>query len=425
MTAACMAAEPGYTWRTVLLSILVAIVPLAGSAPYTLLKALVLLVLLVTGIVLIRRQPDVRLRYRIARFVVIVCFLRLAYAFYSITWHDLRWNELDLPAQTLLYLGTAAVFATVLDWRLIWKILALSTLVFGGSCIVQHHVLGLERAHGFSGGEWTAIEFTMVTLCMALFSVIRLIQPNVHPAERWLHGVAIAVGVYGSILAQSRGPILAFIPAMLMVIAVHVRRTRRWRGALAFVGALVIGVVGATTMLNHEVIQRFGEVSGEITGFNQENEVGSVRERIAMWGVAVDAFAEHPVAGVGLNQFGTYAREGIARGEVSDSIFRYNHPHNEYLEAAATGGVPLLVIMLLVFILPGLHFVRRVGHADETTAMIATAGLAVVIVYALSAFTDNVFYRAMPHSFYFYLVLGFMLATALPARDVRRGGSSC
>ncbi|MFB3129495.1 MAG: O-antigen ligase family protein, partial [Lysobacteraceae bacterium] len=268
MTAACMAAEPRYTWRTVLLSILVAIVPLAGSAPNTLLKAVLLLALLVTGVVLIRRQPDVRLRYRIARFIVIVCFLRLAYAFYSILWHGLRWNELDLPAQTLLYLGTAAVFATALDWRLIWKIFAVSTLVFGGSCIVQHHVMGLERAHGFSGGEWTAIEFTMVTLCMALFSVIRLIQPNVHPAERWLHGVAIAVGVYGSILAQSRGPILAFIPAMLMVIVVHVRRTRRWRGALVFVGALAIGVVGATSVLNHEVIQRFGEVSGEISGFN-------------------------------------------------------------------------------------------------------------------------------------------------------------
>jgi len=47
----------------------------------------------------------------------------------------------------------------------------------------------------------------------------------------------------------------------------------------------------------------------------------------------------------------------------------------------------------------------------------------VVIVYALSAFTDNVFYRAMPHSFYFYLVLGFMMATALPARNLHRPGS--
>lgn len=423
MTAACMAAEPRHYWRIALLSTLVAVVPLAGSAPYNLLKAVLLLALLVTGVVLIRRQPDVRLRYRIARFIVIACLLRLAFAFFSITWHDLRWSELDLPAQMLLYLGTAAVFAAVLDWRLIWTLFALSTLVFGGSCIVQHHVMGLERAYGFSGGEWTAIEFTMVTLCMALFSVIRLIQPNVHPAERCLHGVAVAVGVYGSILAQSRGPILAFIPAMLMVMTVHVWRTRRWRGPLAFVGALVIGVLGATTVLNHQVIQRFGEVSGEIAGFNQHNEVGSVRERIAMWGVAVDAIAEHPLTGVGLNQFGTYAREGIARGEVSDAISRYNHPHNEYLEAAVTGGVPLLLIMLLIFILPGIHFVRRIGHADETTAMVATAGLAVVIVYALSAFTDNVFYRAMPHSFYFYLVLGFMLATALPARDLRRPGS--
>jgi O-antigen ligase len=415
MTAAVTAADPRYTWRTVLLSALVAIIPLAVSVPWKG-KALPMLAMLVVGMVMMARSPDTRLRYRLVRAIVVVGLLRFAYAVFSIAWHKLGWGELDLPAQTLVFLGTAAVFTAPLDWRWIWTVFALTTLVLGGSCIVQHHLLGVERAYGTNGGDWSAIEFTMVTLCMVLFSIIRLIQPGVPRGERALHALAIVVGAYGAILTQSRGPMLAFIPALLVVVIVHVRRTGRWHGAALCVGLLVAGVITATTALHHEVLHRFGEVGEEVSTFSKDNTAGPVRERLAMWEVAGKAFAEHPIDGVGIDQFGHFTRELVARGEASPIIARYDHPHNEYLEAAATGGVPLLLITLLVFALPAMHFIRRLDHPDEWTATLATAGLALVVMYVLSAITDNVFYRAMPHSFYFYLALGFMLATARPVR---------
>ncbi|UPG86012.1 O-antigen ligase family protein [Luteibacter aegosomatis] len=420
MTAAVTAADPRYTWRTVLLSALVAIIPIAVSVSWKA-KALPMLALVVVGIVMMFRQADTRTRYRIVRAIVIVGLLRFAYAVFSIAWHGLGWGELDLPAQTLIFLCTAAAFTAMLDWRLIWTIFALTTCVLGGSCIVQHHLLGVERAYGTNGGDWSAIEFTMVTLCMVLFSIIRLIQPGVSRGERLLHALAIAIGAYGAILTQSRGPMLAFVPSLLVVVAVHVRRTGRWHGAALCVGVLVAGVITATTALNHQVMHRFGEVHGEISTFSEHNVAGPVRERLAMWEVAVQAFREHPLDGVGIDQFGSFTRELATQGDASPIIARYDHPHNEYLEAAATGGVPLLIITLLVFVLPAVHFIRRLGHPDEWTAMLATAGLALVVMYALSAFTDNVFYRAMPHSFYMYLVFGLALATALPTRVALAG----
>ncbi|MET0935022.1 MAG: O-antigen ligase family protein [Luteibacter sp.] len=413
MTAATQAADSTHTWRTLLLSALVAIIPIAVSVPWKA-KALPILVLVVTGIVLLATRPEVRLRFRVARAIVIVCVLRFAYAVFNIAFHKLGWGELDLPAQTLIFLLTAAVFTRQLHWRGIWMAFAVTTMVLGGSCIVQHHVMGIDRAYGINGGDWSAIEFTMVTLCMTLFSIIRVIQPAVPQAERWLHGMAIAVGAYGALLTQSRGPMVAFVPALLVVIAVHVRRTRQWRGALVFVGVLVVGVVATTTALDHQVVQRFSQVSDEVSTFSKDNSQGAVRERIAMWESASSAFLEHPWAGVGLDQFGAYTRSKVAVGEASEAIAKYDHPHNEYLEAAATGGVPALVIVLLLFGLPAWHFLRRLGHADEWTATFATAGLATIVMYALSAMTDNVFYRAMPHSFFLFLVLGFVMATALP-----------
>lgn len=421
MTAAPPAADPTRSWRTFLLSALVAIIPIAVSVPWKA-KALPILVLVITGIVMLIGRAETRLRYRVAWAIVAICVLRFAYAVFNIAFHRLGWNELDLPAQTLVFLVTAAVFTGRLHWRVIWTFFAVTTLVLGGSCIFQRYVMNVDRAYGINGGDWSAIEFTMVTLCMTLFSIIRLIQPRVALGERWLHGIAVAVGTYGAILTHSRGPMLAFIPALLIVIAVHVRRTGHWRGALVFVGVLALGVVGATTVLDREVVRRFGEVSGEVSTFSKDNSVGPVRERLAMWQSAMEAFHEHPLAGVGIDQFGAYTRARVAAGEANEAIAKYDHPHNEYLEAAATGGVPSLLIVLLLFALPAVHFIRRLGDRDEWVATLATAGLVIVTMYVLSAMTDNVFYRAMPHSFFLFLVLGFVMATALPVtsrRDAR------
>jgi O-antigen ligase len=51
-----------------------------------------------------------------------------------------------------------------------------------------------------------------------------------------------------------------------------------------------------------------------------------------------------------------------------------------------------------------------VRHADGAVSLLASSGLAVVGMYALCALSDNVFYRAMPHSLYFFLVLGFSVS---------------
>src|SRR6187402_2957464 len=249
MTAATPAADPTRSWRAFLLSALVAIIPIAVSVPWKA-KALPILALVITGIVMLVSRAETRLRYRVAWAIVAICLLRFAYAVFNIAFHRLGWNELDLPAQTLVFLLTAAAFTGRLHWRGIWTFFAVTTLVLGGSCIFQRYIMGVDRAYGINGGDWSAIEFTMVTLCMTLFSIIRLIQPRVALGERWLHGVAVTVGTYGAILTHSRGPMLAFIPALLIVIGVHVRRTGHWRGALVFVGVLALGVVGATTVLD-------------------------------------------------------------------------------------------------------------------------------------------------------------------------------
>jgi len=116
--------------------------------------------------------------------------------------------------------------------------------------------------------------------------------------------------------------------------------------------------------------------------------------------------------GIGVGQFDAYTREEVAAGRSHAAIERYNQPHNEYLEAAATGGVPGLLILLAVFLVPLRYFSRRVLDADDEVALPAAIGVGVIVLYMLCALTDAVFYRVMTQSFYFFTVLGLALRLA-------------
>jgi len=222
-----------------------------------------------------------------------------------------------------------------------------------------------------------------------------------------LHGLAAASAMYGALLTQSRGPLLAFLPAFLVLALVQARRRGRWRnGALCLAFALGAGAVAMLGM-HGQMLARFSAIPTEVASFEQApGAPGAVRERLEMWQVATRAFLAHPLAGIGSGAFNGYVRGEIAAGRASASIAHYNQPHNEYLDAAASGGIAGLASVLLAFALPLLFFLRRIGAADPEIAQPARAGFAITLLYALCALTDGVFYRVMTQSFYFFMVIG-------------------
>jgi O-antigen ligase len=219
--------------------------------------------------------------------------------------------------------------------------------------------------------------------------------------------------MYGALLTQSRGPLLSFVPVFLLIVALHVRRTGQWRRGLLLTGAIMVGACIATLGLRQEMVHRFTEVKTEASTYNHLHDAsGSIRERLEMWRTARRAFMEHPAAGIGLDQFGAYTDQQIAAGKSNSSIAQYDHPHNEFLDAAATGGVPGLLVLLLVLFVPLGYFVRHALNRHDAAALPALGGVAVTGMYILCGLTDNVFYRAMPHSLYFFLVLGLAILVA-------------
>jgi O-antigen ligase len=395
------------SWQLWAASLLLAAMPLCFAVSGRL-KTVPMVLLFVAGLVLLVTRAETRRACRLAWPVAAACALRLLYDIGNFLGHRLDWTTLDLPAQTLLFLGIAAVFTLPLKPRVIAIGFSLTTLLLGAASLYQRYMLGADRPYGLNGGDWAAVEFAMYLLVLVLLSMLQALRPGTRRGDRWLHVAAVVVGLYGAVLTQSRGPLLSFAPIYLGLMLWYAMRSRHWRRMLALFTVTVLGMLAVTATLHHEMVERLTDVPAEIASFNSgsSSDAGAVGERLEMWRTAWQAFLEHPLAGIGLDQFGVYVREQAAAGNASPAIAKYVHPHSEYLESLVAGGLPALLVLLLFLAVPLVFFARRLNHAQEPVATAAVAGLMVIGMYGLCAFSDNVLYRAMPQSLYLFLVLG-------------------
>lgn len=389
-----------------LLSWLVAMLPLSFALSSRF-KVLPMAVLALVGLGLLIRRVDVRSTWWGARWVIIACLLRLIYDICNVASHRLGWAPLDLPSQTLPFLALAAVFALPIDRRILALGFGLTSLTLGIVCFYQHYLLGIERPYGLNGGDWAAIEFAMYLLIMVLLSLLEALRSDVTWLMRAFYSVAAAIGLAGAILTQSRGPLLAFAPICSILLIWQGWQSRHWRRALIALGLVIIGMLIVTASLQREMLERFSAVQRELATSSSLHTHGAIRERLEMWRLSWRAFTEHPLAGLGLDQFGPYVQAQASQGKASLAIAGYVHPHSEYFESLVAGGLPALLVLLAFLCLPLAFFLSHSRCSDETVRHTAAAGAMTVTMFALCGFSDNVFYRAMPHSLYLFLVLGF------------------
>lgn len=405
-------------WRAWIVSLLIAIMPLSFAVPVKA-KALPALILFLTGLWAIAARPDVRRAYRRAAPVVVPAAIALVFWGVNVGAHGVDWREFDVTSHVLAFMVIAGTFALPLRTAVVRIGFSSSAGVLGLICLEQHYVEGIDRVYGLNNGEWGAIEFGMFMLTLALVAILQALRGELRPRERAMHAVFAALAFYGALLTQSRGPLLAFVPVFAALMLIQGRRTGRWRQSVL---ALVIGVGAAglaATTLHGEMVERLAAVKDEVATYSEQDATGAVRERLEMWRAARMAVIAHPLTGVGMNQFGSFTRARIADGKVNPSVERYTHPHSEYLEWAATGGIPGLLILAALFGCSLGYFGRHALNPDNTVAMPACAGFSTTAMYALCGLTDNVFYRAMPHSLFFFLTLGLAVHVAR-VRERRR-----
>jgi O-antigen ligase len=220
----------------------------------------------------------------------------------------------------------------------------------------------VNRNH-FAGWMLMALPVTLGLLFGGLARAMRAVRPQWRDRFVWLSSAeanrlillaaAALVMALSLVLTMSRSGVTAFAVAIAITGTLVARR--RWTGGraavalgyLAFLVVVVIGWAGADVLASRFAAADWNDLNA----------------RRGAWADANGVRARFPLAGTGLNTYGT----AMVLYQRYDRAHRYTEAHNDYLQLAAEGGALLTIPAGLCVV--AFAFAVRSRFAVETSAM--------------------------------------------------------
>lgn len=229
--------------------------------------------------------------------------------------------------------------------------------------------------------------------------------------EIWLKVVCGMAGLYASFLSQARGGWLA-LPVLLVMLILTSRQ--HWRRKLAF-GLASVALLGSVYATSPMVRDRVHNASEELQMyFDGRDPNTSIGLRMQFWHASIDLFREHPLTGVGTQNIRPEFVRRAEEGKMSSLGATFNHSHNDMLWIMASLGIPGLLALLAIYLVPFVLFARAARGADTRTHAAGRMGLVVVTGYVVFGFTEAMFAITMNAAFYAGM-LAILMALARPA----------
>ncbi|GAB7543586.1 O-antigen ligase family protein [Cupriavidus sp. 8B] len=319
------------------------------------------------------------------------------------------WNVMDNPSRILLLLVTCLVILKIAPdpqriWRGITIALAMSLVVV----LFQYWVLNDPRP-----SAWTqAIAFGNMVAALGLIGFVRPGTSRKSHLVAWLD-LALAGSVL--IVNGTRGAWLALFITMIPLLFVRYpsMRPAKFFGAVVLIAALAAGFY---LVPGSPVAQRVDLVRGQWEQFQHGNTETSVGARLKLWQMALESIHLHPWLGVGVGQFARIPQSSIfCKEHGSSDVCTLEHAHNDVLEAAATMGMPGMLALLGLFLVPGVLFWRLLGvcrrNANPLGVSLCASGIGVVMASLISGLTQVT--MAHQANIVFYAgVIGLLLGLA-------------
>jgi O-antigen ligase len=318
-------------------------------------------------------------------------------------------NTLDGPSRLLFGLsciGFVVGFKPSHRW-FCWG-LCVGAIGAGALALVQRLVFGIDRVDGFTHHP---ISFGDLSLATGLLALCTLSEFR---GTRWiaLPWLALMAGMLGSIFSGSRGGWLA-LPLVVWPLLIYGRalygKAILWSLGF-FLGLTVLAYIVPAT----GVAFRLAEAVSNVQGYMQSGDATtSVGIRLELWKASWLMFSEHPLMGVGRDQFENALQQLAAQGQLQMSpALNYSSSHNDMLHFLATGGLLDFSCLLLMYGAPAMFFVKILQQPSHPHQISALMGLVLVLSFIAFSLTDAMFWLMMPKVYYVMMtsvLIGFCL----------------
>lgn len=287
----------------------------------------------------------------------------------SRTYFHTHWDVLDNPSRALLAILTCWVFMhTAPQPRMLWHGISWALFVALGIVCYQRFFQGELRP-----SAWIqAIAFANM---VAAFGLIGFVRPG---QGRRTHAIAWCNLFCALLILTVNGTRSALLALFVMMIPMLLfRYGRLGKRALAISLIMVAGLAVLSYYVpDSPVKDRVDLVRSDIQQFTRGNAGTSIGARLKAWEIAMDSIARHPLMGVGVGQFARALHAAPYCQHVTIQPCDLEHAHNDMLEAAATTGVPGLVVVLALFLVPAILFWRmlRVCRTRQDALGVSLSG---------------------------------------------------
>ena len=220
------------------------------------------------------------------------------------------------------------------------------------------------------------------------------------PRRKWYAAALLPISA-AIALSQSRGAILIGVP--LSILAIGVLAGGRWLWAA--IGTLIAGALAAIPLLNSPRVQALLSGSSDTAFF-----------RVALWKSTLQMIRDHPLFGVGPDNF-LYAYRGRYLLPEAWQESSLSHPHNVILDFAARLGLiglGIFVWMQIAFWRTGLSLLRRPSPLDVGQWSLLIGLMASMVDFLTHGLVDAAY-------FVVDLAFVFMLTLALVERMKAEG----
>ncbi|MEX5285182.1 O-antigen ligase family protein [Selenomonas sputigena] len=264
-------------------------------------------------------------------------------------------------------------------------VLALAASIFINDCAAVWQLLthpwGFHPHGRVHSATFLGSHMLMAVPAMFFFSQKMYFRPIERKLLLFMTMFSLAILV----LTQTRGAWLAFAG----VVAVYLLLEQRCRRQI--LAGILVGVVcvGIGLLASPTYSQRFSTIADPKASVNVE--------RVYMWNAAVEIWRDHPLLGVGLDEYGWYYNTTYIPAEAKevpvvegDPDTGHGHPHNNILKHLSEGGI---VGILAFFFLHGYILWRllqryRIEHS-RTAFSCALMGILIFAGTHFEGLTDT------------------------------------
>jgi O-antigen ligase len=321
---------------------------------------------------------------------------------------------LDGPSRFLLALACIAFVAWYrppLRW--FWAGLCVGSVAVGLLALAQRFLFGMTRAEGFTHHPISFGDMALALGLMAFCAAAHYRRTRLF----LLPLLALGCCLLASLLSGSRGGWVA----LLFVALPLVRYSRAISRRLVVYGAAlaVLLLAGAFAFPATGVAERVALAGQELSRyFTLGDATTSIGIRLELWKASWLMFTDHPLLGVGRDQFSQALLDLAAQGRIQGGpALEFGSSHNDALYFLATGGVLDFTCLLLIYLGPLFYFVavleRPAADGVVCPKPAAVAGLLLVLSFIAFGLTDVMFWLMAPTVFYAVMVcvlIGFCIA---------------